>query len=292
VRGRVRLIKKKLLKEMVMDGMKSRQLKIALCGIAALGLFAATQGCSSSTSSSGTGGAGGGGSGTGGKTGGSGGSTTSGAGGSTTSGAGGGGGQHGCTTANTMTAPTSGLIADFMGDGSAGVEIMGGVATYSGTAAPTATTNGTTLHIAESAAAMSMPQYVGTVLYFSDCIDASAFTGVQFAISGTMTGCTMQFSINDSEHGDSTQVGGDPKASGPMGSYSPQLGVATPFTATMMVPFAGTGAPTGGSPAATAIDPAKLTGVQWQFTIAAAAGDGGAGSCTADITIDDVKFYH
>jgi hypothetical protein len=288
VRGRVRLIKKKLLKEIVMDGTKSRQLKIALCGIAAIGLFAATQGCSSSSTSSGTGGAGGGSSSTGGKTG-TGGSSTTGAGGSST-GAGGGGGMLGCTTANTMTAPTSGLIADFMGDGSAGVEIMGGVSAYGGTAGPTATTNGTTLHIAENTAPMSMPQYVGTVLYFSGCVDASGFTGVQLALSGTMTGCTMQFSINDSEHGDSTTAQ-DPKASGPMGAYAPQLGVATPFAATLMVPFAGTGAPTGGMPA-TAIDPAKLTGIQWQFTIAPAAEGGAPTNCTADITIDDVKFYH
>ena len=34
-----------------MDGTKSRQLKIALCGLATLGMFAATQGCSSSSTS-------------------------------------------------------------------------------------------------------------------------------------------------------------------------------------------------------------------------------------------------
>jgi hypothetical protein len=272
-----------------MDGTKSRQLKIALCGVAAIGLFAATQGCSSSGTSGGTGGAGGSGS-TGGKTG-AGGSSTTGAGGSST-GAGGGGGMLGSTTANTMTAPTSGLVADFMGDGSAGVEIMGGVSAYGGTAGPTATTNGTNLHIVENAPSMSGPQYVGTVLYFSGCVDASGFAGVQLALTGTMTGCTMQFSINDSEHGDSvTTPVQDPKASGPAGAYAPQLGVATPFPATLMVPFAGTGAPTGGMPA-TAIDPAKLTGIQWQFTIAPTADGGTASNCTADLTIDDVKFYH
>ena len=41
-----------------MNGTKSRQVKIALCGLAALGMFAATQGCSSS-GGGGTGGAGG-----------------------------------------------------------------------------------------------------------------------------------------------------------------------------------------------------------------------------------------
>ena len=46
-----------------------------------------------------------------------------------------------------------------------------------------------------------------------------------------------------------------------------------------MMPFSGTGAPAGGSPA-TAIDKMKLTGVQWQFTIAA----GATNACTVDIT--------
>jgi len=273
-----------------MNVMKSRQLKIALCGIAAVGLLAATQGCSSSNSggTGGSTGSGGTGTGSGGSSAGTGGSST-GAGGSST-GAGGGGGVLGCGTANTMAAPTSGLIADFTGDGSAGVEIMGGVSAYGGTAGPTATTTGTTLHISENAAPMSMPQYVGTVVYFSGCVDASAFSGVQFSITGTMTGCTMQFSINDSEHGDST-AGNDPKTTGPKGSYAPQLGVTTPFPASLMVPFTGTGAPMSGSPA-TGLDPAKLIGLQWQFTIAPAAEGGAPTNCTADVTIDDVKFYH
>ena len=38
------------------------------------------------------------------------------------------------------------------------------------------------------------------------------------------TGCTMQFSILDSEHADITaSTPQDPKAAGPKGSYAPQL---------------------------------------------------------------------
>jgi hypothetical protein len=56
---------------------------------------------------------------------------------------------------------------------------------------------------------------------------------------------------------------------------------------TLMMPFNGAGGPTGGMPAGLALDPAKLEGVQWQFTIAA----GATAPCTANLTIDNVKFY-
>jgi len=266
-----------------------RQLKVSLCGLAAVGLLAAgAQGCSSSGTTSGTGGSSG--TGTGGHVGGTGGGVATGTGGSAP-GTGGSGGQLGCTSANTATAPTTGLIADFAGDGSAGVEIMGGVSTYDkSAAAPTATTAGGTLHIVENGVPGAAAQYVGTVVYFTGCVDASAFTGISFGITGTLTGCTMQFSINDSEHGDSS-TGVDTKATGPKGSYAPQLGVAAPFAATVSVPFTGATAPMGGSPAAP-VDPAKLIGVQWQFTIPAAPDAGAATNCSADLMIDNIMFYH
>ena len=56
-----------------------------------------------------------------------------------------------------------------------------------------------------------------------------------------------------------------------------------------MVPFTGTGAPTGGSPS-TPIDTTKIEGVQWQMASPTPA-DGGATECGWNITISDVKFY-
>jgi hypothetical protein len=53
-----------------------------------------------------------------------------------------------------------------------------------------------------------------------------------------------------------------------------------------MMPFTGADAPANGNPA-TAIDKAKLTGVQWQFTVQT----GAANSCMVDIVIDNVAFY-
>jgi hypothetical protein len=113
----------------------------------------------------------------------------------------------------------------------------------------------------------------------------------------------MQFSINDSEHADSTTLKvkddptmgqNDPKASGPKGAYAPQLQVMmsqiTSGGMTIKVPFTGTGAPTGGSPADTALDVKKIEGVQWQMTTPLL-GDGSATECNWDITLSNVKFY-
>jgi hypothetical protein len=128
----------------------------------------------------------------------------------------------------------------------------------------------------------------------TDCTDAHTYTGVQFDLSGSLTGtgCTMQFSINDSEHQDMTTAGTDVKPSGPAGSYAPQLqiaGMLSSTVTTVKVPFTGTGAPTGGSPAAP-IDPTKITGVQWQLSTPLAA-DGGPTECVWTFTVANVKFY-
>jgi hypothetical protein len=60
-------------------------------------------------------------------------------------------------------------------------------------------------------------------------------------------------------------------------------------TATTMVTFASM---SGGGviPTVTAAGQSRLTGLGWGFH-APAAGDGAAGGCTVDFTIDDVKFY-
>ena len=52
------------------------------------------------------------------------------------------------------------------------------------------------------------------------------------------------------------------------------------------MPFTGAGAPSNGNPALEIVKE-KLTGVQWQFTVPAAA----TAACVADIVIDNVTFY-
>jgi hypothetical protein len=199
-----------------------------------------------------------------------------------------------CTPSSTTVPPASGLIADFTGvDGGPG--IAGTIFPYpdGSASAPTATVSSGALHLTENHAGSSSPQYVGVALVFAGCIDASAFTGVQFTISGAVSGCAMQYATGDVEHQD--PVTGAPYAAGGPGSYPPQATIAaTEVTAapqTLKIPFAGN--LSFGSPA-TPVDPKKLILVLWQLTIPTATGttqDAAAASCTADLTIDNVTFY-
>lgn len=224
---------------------------------------------------------------------------TTGNGGNNSGGSGGGGGASqppmGCTISD-LPPPPAPLIADFASvDGGASIPI-GGTFTYhspDAAVAPTATVTNGGWHITLNAPGMTDPQYIGAGIYFNgnvagtDCIDATAYTGIKFDISGSIagTGCTAQYSTNDSAH--SAVSATDPKAGGPAGSYAPQAALTASSTVTtVMMPFAGTGAPSGGSPAI-AIAKDKLTGVQWQFTVAG----GTTNACMVDLIIDNVSFY-
>jgi hypothetical protein len=206
-----------------------------------------------------------------------------------------------CTPSHTSKAPANGLIADFTdaGDGAnrGGIEIAGGIVTYAapkvgGPGSPTYTTTGGALHIRVSAAPTSTPQFLGAVIAFSNCIDASAFTGVQFTISGSFSGCTMQYATGDVEHQDMTL--GSAFATGPAGSYPPQDRLAvdemTSAPRTIKAPFVVSDIK--GSPPAP-LDPSKLISTIWQFTVPVAA-EGASDNpiCTGAVTIDDIRFYH
>ncbi|HLK88530.1 MAG TPA: hypothetical protein VKZ18_01475 [Polyangia bacterium] len=276
--------------------------KFACVGILGLGL--ASLGCSSSNNTTGTGGSNGSGGSTG--KGGSGGS-------SATGGAGGSGVDAAILGCPSSDPPPSAEIANFadgmLDDG--GLQIMGGVYNYGDTPKPQYSLMPGSIEITDAVVVSAANHYQGFGLYFNagstgtDCTDASAYTGIQFDVSGSLMGdlCTVQFSINDSEHADSTVpdptkstdasfVPNDPKASGPAGAYAPQLQIAskiTSTTTTIQVPFKGTNAPTGGMPAQ-AIDIKKIEGVQWQMTTPLM-GDGAASECDLDMTIKNIKFY-
>jgi len=202
-----------------------------------------------------------------------------------------------CTAANTSTAPTDGLIADFADVDSMGIEISGGIISWAAPkavnpAAPTYTTSGGALTITVNLSPTSTPQFVGTMVFFNKCIDASAFSGVQFTVSGSLSGCQMQYATGDVAHQDVTL--GSAYATGPAGSYAPQIIIGadalTSTARTIKVPFGRSDNP--GSPA-TAIDPTKLIFTQWQFTVPVAPqDDGGVDLCTGSVRVDDVRFYH
>jgi hypothetical protein len=191
-------------------------------------------------------------------------------------------------------APGDPLIANF--DDGTNVLPIGGTFTYAvpsdSMGGPVLSIENGAMHVTATTTGMTSAQFWGAGIYFLGdlsglaCVDATAHKGVQFDISGTVggTGCTMQYATNDSVH---TNNAVDPKGSGDSMSWSPQASLMiTPTVTTVMMPFAGTGSPTGGNPAI-GFDRSRLTGVQWQFTTAA----GTANSCLVDITIDNVRFF-
>ena len=206
-----------------------------------------------------------------------------------------------CTPSSTSPAPANGLVADFSpaggGTNGQGIETSGRVVTYAspklvGPGSMTYSTTGGHLNIKISAPATSRPQLLGTMIQFDSCIDASAFTGVQFTISGSFSGCSMTYATGDVGHED--MAISSTFASGQAGSYVPQdkisAGDLSSTPRTIKQPFVGTDIQ--GNPP-TPIDPAKLILTLWQFIVPVAADDGSSTpACTASVTIDDVKFYH
>ena len=271
-----------------MMGIRKRALFIAITGLVSAGLI--SFGCSSSNSTT-TGSGGSAGTSAGG---GSAGTRTSAGGGTAGTGTAGASSQDAgnACTGKTDVAPTDGVIDKFTAVGDAGATpsgIPGGYTTYSDPtpgAAPTVTYVNGAAHVVENAAATASPQYVGFVLYFTDCVNASAFTGIEFTISGTMTGCTLQLSANYSENDNKASDPAKGSCSMPPAAdcYSNQKAVTgiTTTPTTVQVPWSGFA---GGVPAGPT-DSTQLTGVQWQLTIPA-----GTGTCAAELSITDVKFY-
>jgi hypothetical protein len=201
-----------------------------------------------------------------------------------------------CTASNTSIAPADGLIADFAETGSRGIEISGGIVTYAapkvgGPSSPTYTIAGGALTVTVNVSPTSKPQFLGALVSFNNCIDASAFSGVQFTINGSLSGCQMQYATGDVAHQDITL--GSRYASGPTGAYPSQFRIAaddlTSTARTIKAPFARPDIL--GNPA-TALDPTKLILTLWQFTVPVAPeDDGGIEMCIGSVTIDDVRFY-
>jgi hypothetical protein len=101
--------------------------------------------------------------------------------------------------------------------------------------------------------------YDGFGLYYasSECIDASAYTGIEFDVSGDLAGCTLQLGIVYS--GDQSPTN-DPRGTCSAATcYGPSATVAS--SGTVEVPFS---ALTGGMPISQ-LDPKDIIGVQWQL---------------------------
>lgn len=276
--------------------MKRTVLDFGLVGLLGLALAA---GCSSSGgSTSGSGGSQGNGSGgnssSGGSTGSggsssSGGSTASGGStgsGGTSSGSGGDSGSgSGGSSGSSCAAVAADLITDF-GSGTYPVSMP-----YAGAAsdltAPTATVadGALTIDLDSGTSAMMYPYaYVG--LPFVACQDASAYKGVKFTISGTLSDmCSIQFSTVDKEHNLVKDNGTcDPAMTSGMSCYaSSKIFALSADPTDVTVNFADQ---TGGGAAADAavVDPTQILGIQWQLNPPA------MGMCKAMVTIKNVMF--
>jgi hypothetical protein len=111
------------------------------------------------------------------------------------------------------------------------------------------------------------------------CLDASAYTGVQFTITGDLGTCGLQVTLTPSEN-NSVQSGpeGVCTAANCAGPFSPSVGVGT--TTVNFSDF------TGGTPLAT-LDASALNAIGWNLTPPT---DGVTAPCVASFTVTDVAF--
>jgi hypothetical protein len=153
--------------------------------------------------------------------------------------------------------------------------------------APTADGNGLSIAggIAQTAAAGN--DYVGAGLYYNStqCMDASAFTGVAFDVAGDLGGCTLALSMLISDDLPVAEDSGRGACHGTDSTcYGPSI-IVRPGPTTLRVPFS---ALTGGTPLYK-VKASVLIGVAWQL-LGATGLSSGAG-CTASISIENASFY-
>jgi hypothetical protein len=225
---------------------------IGMFGLAAVGLMAMSQGCSSSTTP--TGGTGGG----------------------------AGGANGDAATDGGVVKITTALLTDFTAGSTGGP--LGAVFLFHDTGLSDATidvTGGNLKATFDTGVPSTMYPYVGWGLPFNAVSDLTAFTGIKFTISGTLgAGCSaIQFALGDVDHSSSPPFG---VCTGSCYPGSKTIAVtATPTDITTLF----TDLPTGGP--ATAAEPAKATGIQWQLQFLP--GDA-AGTCVGNITIDNITL--
>jgi hypothetical protein len=189
------------------------------------------------------------------------------------------------SAAITTAGATSGAVLTF-GSGSDAWQSF----TYAapGQTAPTATLTPDGLGI-QIAGGFSPPlngNWEGVGLFFegTSCIDASAYTGVQFDFTGDLGGCKLSVGTSFSADLSHADDGARGACSGTDSScYGPFASVAA-STTTIKVPFS---AMSGGSPQSTP-DRSTIVDVVWQLSAPTGA-DGG--SCAASFTVENVSFY-
>ena len=134
-------------------------------------------------------------------------------------------------------------------------------------------------------------QFAGGGLIFDSCVDASAFTSVQFSASitaGSLSGCVFQVQVQTQDQRPST----DTNPSG--GTCNPDAGTCYryPAVANLTAPTATAMTYTEAftsfnNPAGSTIPTrSQVSGIQWQVN----SGSSGSGTCTVELRIDNIKF--
>jgi hypothetical protein len=193
--------------------------------------------------------------------------------------------RRSCSAGNTAAAPSHGLITDFSATQPGGVRgnLVVSLPPDSAPGSITHTTEAGNLTLKVNAVPGGKPQVFTASLFFDGCVDARGFSGIQFKLSGSLSGCMLTFASVDPEH----QYY---RAGGP---YPPQTRVApsslTSEATTITAPFLHPD--TVGNPA-TPTDASQLAFLQWLVMVPVGADDGTpVPPCTGSIAIDDVKLY-
>jgi hypothetical protein len=119
--------------------------------------------------------------------------------------------------------------------------------------------------------------WIGIGVPVVGCVDASAYTGVRFTITGDLGTCALSFVAVPAEQ---AAVANGGSCTAPM-CWSP---ASLPFgVGTTTVAFADL---VGGMPAGP-VDPSRLLDVQWQMNVPS---DGITMPCVANFTISDISF--
>ncbi|HVZ37398.1 MAG TPA: hypothetical protein VG963_33485 [Polyangiaceae bacterium] len=192
-------------------------------------------------------------------------------------------------------APADGLLIDFStyvmpggswGDSSVS-EITGGTSLYSGAPAD-AITQSVTSGTLELKATISVGGYTGIVLWFTPCVNASKFSGLQFPASGSLGGANMIIKVQTSPDYpvDVTNTKGKCPFTADSNKYNecmqPSLTVSALTTASQILPFATL---SGGLPEAS-VDSSQLLGFELQFQCPGTA----TAPCPLDLKLGTINF--
>jgi hypothetical protein len=130
--------------------------------------------------------------------------------------------------------------------------------------------------------------YAGGAIVFDSCVNASAFTSVQFTASlasGSLDGCVWQVQLQTQDQRSTVETN-------PTGGTCTSNCDLYPVASNLAVPSATAGVYTEkftaftNQVASTIPLASQIVGVQWQVN----SGNNGSGTCTVELRIDDVTF--